>query len=106
MAGLSSVLAGLEVSYKRYRGSYSRRVTYTPVLLGMALADGGISGLFLQQACRLAPFCRPFLLSLWATVVLGFYFHIRGVHRKPGGWRLPIVNMVIGPPIFPLCYLA
>ncbi len=31
---------------------------------------------------------------------MGFYFHVRGVHRKPGGWRLPIVNMVMGPPIF------
>ncbi|MGH9356280.1 MAG: hypothetical protein ACRD10_09140, partial [Terriglobia bacterium] len=23
-----------------------------------------------------------------------------GIHRKPGGWRLPIVNMVMGPPVF------
>lgn len=30
----------------------------------------------------------------------GFYFHARGIARKPGGWRLPITNMVMGPPIF------
>ncbi|MEP7097681.1 MAG: hypothetical protein ABI748_08460 [Dokdonella sp.] len=32
--------------------------------------------------------------------VTGFYFHVRGVQRKPGGWRLPVVNMVMGPPVF------
>src|SRR6185437_10866786 len=32
--------------------------------------------------------------------VLGFYFHVRGIARKPGGWRLPMTNMIMGPPIF------
>ena len=32
--------------------------------------------------------------------VFGFYFHIRGIQRKPGGWRLPMTNMIMGPPIF------
>jgi hypothetical protein len=59
MAGLSSVLAGLEVSYKHYRGSYSRRVMCTPVILSVALAGGGISGFFSKRA-PLAPFCPSF----------------------------------------------
>jgi hypothetical protein len=32
--------------------------------------------------------------------VVGFYFHVRGIQRKPGGWRLPVVNIVMGPPVF------
>jgi hypothetical protein len=32
--------------------------------------------------------------------LVGFYFHIRGIQRKPGGWRLPVVNIIMGPPIF------
>jgi hypothetical protein len=32
--------------------------------------------------------------------VLGFVYHVRGVHRKPGGWRLPVYNIVMGPPLF------
>lgn len=36
----------------------------------------------------------------YADGVVGFYFHARGIQRKPGGWRLPITNMVLGPPIF------
>ncbi len=31
--------------------------------------------------------------------VIGFYFHTRGIERKPGGWRLPLTNIVMGPPI-------
>src|SRR6201999_1550304 len=31
---------------------------------------------------------------------VGFCFHIRGVARKPGGWRMPVTNVVMGPPLF------
>lgn len=40
-AGASSVLSGLEVSYEHYKGSYSRPVMYTPVILSGALALAG-----------------------------------------------------------------
>ncbi len=40
IAGLSSLLAGLEVSYEHYRGSYSNRVMYTPVILALAFSVG------------------------------------------------------------------
>ncbi len=98
LAGMSSVLSGLEVTYEHYRGSYSRRVMYTPVILSVALAAGGVSGFFSRRAARtVLPVISVLTLG---DGVLGFYFHVRGVHRKPGGWRLPIVNMVMGPPIF------
>jgi hypothetical protein len=98
MAGMSSVLAGLEVSYEHYRGSYSRRVMYTPVVLSVTVAAGGIAGFFNKHAARtLLPVVSVVTLG---DSLIGFYFHIRGIHRKPGGWRLPIVNMVMGPPIF------
>ena len=98
MAGMSSVLAGLEVGYEHYRGSYSRRVMYTPVILSGALAGAGVAGFFSGRAARTwLPVISAITLG---DGLLGFYFHVRGVKRKPGGWRLPIVNMVMGPPIF------
>lgn len=98
MAGMSSVLAGLEVSYEHYRGSYSRRVMYTPVILSVTVAAGGIAGFFSKRAARtVLPVVSVVTLG---DSLIGFYFHVRGVYRKPGGWRLPIVNMVMGPPIF------
>jgi hypothetical protein len=98
LTAATSVVSGLEVAYEHYRGSYSRRVMYTPVILSVLLAGAGLAGFFSRRAAR-------GILRLVSAVTLvdagvGFYFHIRGIHRKPGGWRLPMTNMIMGPPIF------
>jgi hypothetical protein len=98
MAGTSSILAGLEVSYEHYRGSFGQKVMWTPVVLSSAMAVSGIWGFFNKWAAR--------TILRWTSAVtlldsvVGFYFHLRGVARKPGGWRLPVANIVMGPPIF------
>jgi hypothetical protein len=98
VAGASSALSGLEVAYEHYRGSYSRRVMYTPVVLSGALTIAGIAGFFNARAARTV---LPAVSAITAAdSALGFYFHVRGIARKPGGWRLPVVNMVMGPPVF------
>lgn len=98
IAGLSSALSGVEVAYEHYKGSYSRRVMYSPVLLSGALAGAGVAGFFSKRAAQtVLPFVSIITLG---DSVIGFYFHVRGIQRKPGGWRLPIVNMVMGPPVF------
>ena len=97
-AGLSSILSGLEVGYEHYRGSYSRRVMYTPVILSGVLAGASVWSFFSRTVARsVLPVVSVVTLG---DGLLGFYFHVRGVKRKPGGWRLPIVNMVMGTPIF------
>jgi len=98
LTAATSVFSGLEVAYEHYRGSYSRRVMYTPVILSGVLAAAGIAAFFSRRAART-------VLRLAAAVTLvdagvGFYFHVRGIYRKPGGWRLPMTNMIMGPPIF------
>ena len=98
LTAATSVFSGLEVAYEHYRGSYSRRVMYTPVILSAVLAVAGIVAFFSRRAART-------ILRFAAAVTLidagvGFYFHVRGIARKPGGWRLPMTNMIMGPPIF------
>jgi hypothetical protein len=98
MAGASSVLAGLEVSYEHYKGSYGQKVMWTPVVLSGAMTGAGIWGFFSKWAAR--------TVLRWTSAVtlldslIGFFFHVRGIARKPGGWRLPVANIVMGPPIF------
>ena len=94
----ASVMSGLEVAYEHYKGSYSRRVMYTPVILSALLGIAGLAAVFSRRAAR-------GVLRLVSAVTLadsgiGFYFHIRGIQRKPGGWRLPMTNIIMGPPIF------
>lgn len=98
IAGASSILSGLEVAYEHYRAGYSRRIMYTPVILSGALTGAGVAGFFSAKAARtVLPAISAVTL---ADGAIGFYFHLRGVQRKPGGWRLPITNMIMGPPIF------
>jgi hypothetical protein len=98
MAGGSSILAGLEVSYEHYKGSYGQKVMWTPVVLSGAMTVAGIWGFFNTWAAR--------TVLRWTSVVtlvdslVGFFYHVRGISRKPGGWRLPVTNVVMGPPIF------
>ncbi len=94
----ASIVSGLEVAYEHYRGSYSRRVMYTPVILSGLLGAAALAAVFSRTAARTA-------LRLTSVVTLmdagvGFYFHVRGIQRKPGGWRLPMTNMIMGPPVF------
>ena len=58
----------------------------------------GVAGFFSRRAARtLLPAVSVLTL---VDGVVGFCFHVRGIQRKPGGWRLPVVNIVMGPPVF------
>lgn len=98
ITAFSSLLAGLEVTYEHYRGSYGQQVMYTPVIISPLLAVAGVWGVFSRRAARTV---LP-IVSLVTMVdgVIGFYFHVRGVARKPGGWRIPVFNVIMGPPVF------
>src|SRR5665213_54002 len=98
IAGLSSAIAGLEVSYEHYRGSYSNPVMYTPIVLSGALFVSGVSAAASRRAARtILPVVSAITL---ADCLIGFAFHVRGIQRKPGEWRLPVFNIIMGPPIF------
>lgn len=98
ITAFSSLLSGLEVTYEHYIGSYSQRIMYTPVFLSIGLFIAGVWGVFSRKMARVVlPVVS--LLSMLDGIV-GFVFHVRGIHRKPGGWRIPIFNIIMGPPLF------
>ncbi|MGA7156461.1 MAG: hypothetical protein WBY53_06430 [Acidobacteriaceae bacterium] len=71
---------------------------YTPVILSVLLAAAGFAGFFSRRAAR--TLLRLVSVATLIDAGVGFYFHVRGIHRKPGGWRLPMTNIIMGPPIF------
>ncbi|MGH9638879.1 MAG: hypothetical protein ACRD3Y_02360, partial [Bryobacteraceae bacterium] len=93
-----SLVSGLEVAYEHYKGSYGNPVMYTPVILSGALTGAAIAAFFSRKAAR--TILRWTALATLADGMTGFVFHIRGIQRKPGGWRLPLTNIIMGPPIF------
>ena len=104
ITAFSSLMSGLEVTYEHYIGSYSQRIMYTPVFVSIALCIAGVWGVFNRWAARIL---LP-VVSLITMIdgIAGFIFHVRGIHRKPGGWRIPIFVRLIGedieirPPLF------
>lgn len=94
----TSVASGLEVGYEHYKGSYSNPVMYTPVALSGALCGAGLLGVFSRVAARTV--LRWVSIATLVDGIVGFFFHVRGIARKPGGWSLPVTNIVMGPPIF------
>lgn len=94
----ASIISGAEVAYEHYRGSYSRRVMYTPVILSFVLGGAAAAAVFSKRAAH--TILRLASLVTLLDCAVGFYFHVKGIQRKPGGWRLPVVNMIMGPPVF------
>lgn len=104
VTALSAFLGGLEVALELYRGSYSQQIMYTPVVLSAALTLAGVWAAVSRWAARvLLPITSLLLL---VDGLVGFYFHVRGVARKPGGWRVPVMNVIMGPPLFAPLLLA
>ncbi len=93
----ASLLSGWEVATEHYRGSYNQRLMYSPVLLTPAMMIAGLWGVFSRRAARTV---LP-LVSLVTLLdgLIGFFWHVRGVARKPGGWRIPIFTVTMGPPV-------
>lgn len=98
VVAVTSIASGLEVSYEHYKGSYSNPVMYTPVALSAALAGAGFLGVRSRRGATIA--LRAVSIVTLADGIIGFFFHVRGIARKPGGWSLPVTNIVMGPPIF------
>lgn len=94
----SSLVSTLEVGYEHYKGSYSNPVMYTPVALGASLTIASTVAIFSRAAAT--TWMRWLSYITLVDGAIGFCFHIRGVARKPGGWRMPVTNVVMGPPLF------
>jgi hypothetical protein len=105
VTAFASLLSGLEVTYEHYIGSYSQQIMYTPVVLSAGLFFTSLWAVFNRWAARVL---MPIVSALnMLDGLIGFFLHIRGVHRKPGGWRLPVFNVVMGPPLMaPLLFMS
>ena len=92
----SALPIGAEIYINHYGGSFGNKWMWTPVALSPALTAAGLAGVRSQRA---ATTVLPALSSLFLLDGLaGIYFHLRGVARKPGGFREATYNLVMGPP--------
>lgn len=87
---------GIEIYTNHYSGSFGNKWMWTPVALSPLLTAAGIGGVVSERAARtvLPAVSGVYLLDGLA----GIFFHLRGVARKPGGFRAASYNLVMGPP--------
>lgn len=100
-----AALAGGEAYLEHLRGSFNRRLMWTPIWVTPPMVAAGIAAALDRRAARLLlPFVS--LVSLFDGA-LGFLLHLQGLQRMPGGVRNLRFNLVMGPPLFaPLLFSA
>jgi hypothetical protein len=65
-------------------------------MLAPALSAAGVAGVFSERAARTVLPAMSVVVAL--NGLAGEYFHLRGVARKPGGFKEASYNLVMGPP--------
>jgi hypothetical protein len=93
----SALPLGLEIYFEHFRGSFGDKWMWTPVVLSPALSAAGLAGIRSERAAKT---WLPAISALYcADGLIGVITHVRGVARKPGGFREPLFNVVMGPPL-------
>ncbi len=98
IAAFSALVSGFEAYVQHQRGAFRNRWMWTPVgLVPPVVLAAGAALVSRKAAHRALP-----IVSLASLVdgAIGFFYHLRGIARLPGGYRLGQYNIVMGPPIF------
>jgi hypothetical protein len=86
-----------EIYLEHYKGSFGDKWMWTPIVLAPPLTAAGIAGIYSE---RVAKTWLPALSALYALDgLIGVVTHLRGVQKRPGGFREPTYNLVMGPPL-------
>ncbi|WP_433555478.1 hypothetical protein ACQPWY_23515 [Pseudonocardia xinjiangensis] len=97
LTAVSAMVTGAEVYFEHYKASFGNKWMWSPVVLTPPLVAAAAGGVVSQRCAKTA---LPVTAALYAANgLLGEYFHVRGVSRKPGGWSMASYNVPMGPPI-------
>jgi hypothetical protein len=88
---------GVEIYMEHFKGSFGDKWMWTPIALTPPLTAAGVAGFFSERAAKT---WLPALSALYAADgVIGIVTHLRGVQKKPGGFKEPTYNLIMGPPL-------
>ena len=86
-----------EIYLEHYKGSFGDKWMWTPIVLAPPVTAAGIAGVASERAART---WLPALSALYALDgVIGVWTHVQGVRKRPGGFKEPTYNLVMGPPL-------
>jgi hypothetical protein len=100
LAGLTAFAAAVttsEIYIEHYKASFGNKMMWSPIIVTPPLVVAGVAGVFSKKWAKTA---LPVAAAVYTlNGLVGEYFHIRGVARKPGGFKLASYNLPMGPPI-------
>jgi len=94
----AALVNGVEIWLEHDRASFGDPWMWAPVALTPVAIAAAVSGAVSPRAAK--TFLPVASAAVMANGVQGFYLHVRGIARKPGGWRMLRYNVEMGPPLF------
>jgi hypothetical protein len=86
----------LEIYLEHYKGSFGDKWMWTPLWLTPPLTAAGIAGFYSERAART---WLPAVSAVYALDgLIGTWTHLRGIQKRPGGFKELTYNLVMGPP--------
>jgi hypothetical protein len=102
---LGTFFSGFEALYSHYKNNFKYKAQWSPIIIAPFLMLAAALSIRSPRAAR--TFLPAMSLLAIADGGAGFYYHARGIIRRPGGLKRPLYNILYGPPIFaPLLFAA
>jgi hypothetical protein len=96
ITAFSAVVTTAEIFVEHYRASFGDPWMWLPVAVTPPVVVAGVGGVVSK---KIAKSWLPATSAVYLGVgLLGQFFHMRGVARRPGGFRIPTYNLAMGPP--------
>jgi hypothetical protein len=94
----AALVNGVEIWLEHDRASFGDPWMWAPVALTPVAIAASAAGVASHRAAK--TFLPIASAAVVANGLQGFYLHVRGIARKPGGWRMLRYNLEMGPPLF------
>src|SRR5512142_2605104 len=98
ITSFAAVVSGFEAYVQHRRGAFANKWMWTPVWLTLPVVGSAAAAVVSEDAAR-----RVLPVTAGASLLdglIGFGYHLRGIARLPGGFKLGRYNVVMGPPVF------
>jgi hypothetical protein len=86
ITAFAAIVSGWEAYAQHLRGAFSHWLMWTPVGLTPLTVMAAAAALISDRAARRV--LPTLALASLVDGVIGFVFHLRGIGRMPGGWKL------------------
>lgn len=97
ITAVAAVLTSAEIYLEHYRASFGDKLMWSPIVVTPPVAVAGVMGVFNRHWAKT---WLPITSAIYtANGLLGLYLHMRGVGRRPGGWKEASYNVPMGPPL-------